>query len=362
MQESSSVVSRKKQLINLAVIAIFACATLFFLLKDNNLLRLADIIKNADKRFLWMGVAVIAVFFFVEAISIRALLKSFGYKPSVMRCYGYSFVDFYFSSITPGCAGGQPAQIYYMNRDQIPPGSSSMAILLFNLAYHISVLLIALVAFLNGAMKAVLKFSVLKILIIYGAAIQILLVIAFIGLAFSPRLVPNLISKIIHLLKKIRIVKNEEKWQEKARIQMQEYRSCAEHIRKRPLLLLQTLALTTLHLLLLYSISYFVYRALGLSELGLFAMIGIQATMTLAIESLPIPGAFGAAEASFLAVYGSIFGGGLVLVALLLARGLNYYLGLIVGAVISFVMHRKRTRTPLTKAFHLRKAAKQVSG
>ncbi len=361
MQETKNVVSRKKQLINLAIIAVLAAATMFFLLKDNNLMRLIDIVKNADKRFLWMGVVVMAVFFFVEAISIRSLLKSFGYKPSVMRCYGYSFVDFYFSSITPGCAGGQPAQIYYMNRDQIPPGSSSIAILLFNLAYHISVLLIALVAFFSGAMKAVLKFNILKVLIIYGAAIQLLLVIAFIGLAFSPRLVPNLIAKLIHFLRKIRIVKNEEKWQEKARMQMQEYRSCAKHIQKRPLLLLRTLALTTLHLLLLYSISYFVYRALGLSEWGLFALIGIQATMTLAIESLPIPGAFGAAEASFLAVYGAIFGGELVLVALLLARGLNYYLGLMVGAVVTLVMHKKQIKTPLTKAFHLRKAAKQAS-
>lgn len=360
MQESTNVVSRKKQLIHLGIVVILAAATLFFLLKDNNLLRLVEIVKNAEKRFLWMGVGVIAMFFFTEAISIRSLLKSFGYKPSVVRCYGYAFVDFYFSSITPGCAGGQPAQIYYMSRDKIPPGSSSIAILLFNLAYHISVLLIVLIALLSGAIKVVSKFHILKVLMIYGAAIQLLLVVAFIGLAFSPRLVPNLIAKIIRLLHKMHIVKNEEKWQEKTHIQMVEYRSCAEHIRKRPLLLLQTLALTTLHLLLLYSISYFVYRALGLSELNLFTMIGIQAAMTLAVESLPIPGAFGATEASFLAIYGVVFGENLVLTALLLARGLNYYLGLVVGAVVTLIMHKKQTKTPLNKAFHLRKAVKET--
>ena len=36
---------------------------------------------------------------------------------SLWRCIQYSFIGFFYSGITPSATGGQPVQLYYMNKD-----------------------------------------------------------------------------------------------------------------------------------------------------------------------------------------------------------------------------------------------------
>ena len=38
-------------------------------------------------------------------------------KNRVWRCIQYSFIGFFYSGITPSATGGQPVQLYYMNKD-----------------------------------------------------------------------------------------------------------------------------------------------------------------------------------------------------------------------------------------------------
>ena len=57
--------------------------------------------------------------------------------------------------------------------------------------------------------------------------------------------------------------------------------------------------------------------------------------LALSMESLPIPGAAGVMEGAFVLFYAGVFGENLVLPAMLLTRGLNYYFWLILGGLVS---------------------------
>lgn len=83
-----------------------------------------------------------------------------------------------------------------------------------------------------------------------------------------------------------------------------------------------------------------------LSGFTLCDLIAAQVALTLCVESLPIPGGMGVTESGFLLIYASIFGSKLVVPALLLTRGLNYYTGLLIGGIASAYSMRKR-KTPL---------------
>ncbi|MEG1997001.1 MAG: lysylphosphatidylglycerol synthase domain-containing protein, partial [Clostridiales bacterium] len=122
---------------------------------------------------------------------------------------------------------------------------------------------------------------------------------------------------------------------EKAAYLVGEYQRGAVYVKSHPAILGKVLVLTTLHLLALYSIPFWIYKAFGLSGQSFAMIVAIQTTMTLSLESLPIPGGVGIAEGSFLLIYSSIFGPALVAPALLLCRGLNYYCGLLIGGVTS---------------------------
>lgn len=330
--------NKKNHAIILIIVIAMLSLTVFFLLRGNHLPELWSIIKGADVRFLLLGVGIMVAFFAMEAGSMRVLLGSLGYKVPFKRCYGYSLVDFYFSAITPGCCGGQPSQIYYMQRDGIPVGSSSLSLLMFNTAYHLAVLAVMGVVLVTGGMQLIAGMGIMKYFLIYGGLMQLGLVVLYLATAFSSRLVPSLVHHVIEFLVKIHIVRDGEKMHVKAEEQLGEYRCSSFYIRQHPLVLLKVLGMAIVHIVALYAIPFCVYKALGLSGYSILQIIAVQAAMTLAIESLPIPGGIGVTESSFLVVYGTIFGPQLVLPALLLCRGFNYYCCLAVGGVTSAVM------------------------
>lgn len=327
--------NRKKQFLYLGCILFLAGTTFFFLSKDQDLPKLLSVLQKADISFLMLGFFAMLLFFSFEAAGLRLLFGSLGYQAGFSRCLRYSFIDFYFSSITPGCCGGQPSQIFYMHRDGIPPGVSSLVLLLFNLAYHAAVLIIAFSSIALGGVRLLTALGSVRYLLIFGICAQLLLIMVFFTAVFSKKLLPSCANCMIGLFSKTSLLKNQAAVSEKIHSQIGEYQQGAGYIRSHPGLLCKGILLALLHLISLYSVSFWVYRALGLSHFNLITLIAMQSVLTLSVESLPIPGGMGITESCFLVLYGSIFGGGLVIPALLLCRGLNYYVFLLVGGAAS---------------------------
>jgi hypothetical protein len=65
----------------------------------------------------------------------------------------------------------------------------------------------------------------------------------------------------------------------------------------------------------------------------------LQIIIAVAVEMLPLPGAAGISEGCFLLTFTGIFGEELVKPALLISRGLTFYLILLIGAVVTFGAH-----------------------
>ncbi len=334
--------NKKKQWVSLAVIVVLLAITVWFLLKNQELPELLPLLHNLHLGYLLVGVGVMLCFFGMEAVSLHTLLGAFHYYPGFWRCYNYSLINFYFSAITPGCCGGQPSQMYYMKRDGIELGSSSLAVLLFNIAYHISAMVIVVAALLWGGRALLADLGMIKYLLLYGVAAQLLCVVAYGTAVFSPKLAPTIVRKLVGFLAKIRLVKDQQAVLTKTASQVEQYQRGVAYIKANPAMLAKLLVLTTLHLLALYSIPFWIYKALGLTGQSFLMIVAIQTALTLALESLPIPGGVGVAEGSFVLIYGRIFGPGLVLPALLLCRGLNYYCGLLVGGLASAYAHGRR--------------------
>lgn len=340
--------TKKQQLISLAVVIGLLSITTYFLFRDREISNLVQALANVNLSYIFMGSGAVAAFFAMEALAIKLLLGSLSYPTTFRRCYSYSLVDFYFSAITPGCCGGQPSQIFFMHRDKIPVGVSSLSLLVFNNTYHVAVLLIAGTSLLIAGGQVFASLGLFQYLLYYGAGAQLLLVALFSALIFSPRLVPKVLLGIVRGLAKIKIIRNLEKAEARVSAQISRYREGADYIRKNPFLLLKVLGVSILHLLLLYCLPYFVYRAFGGSELSIVQIIALQAILTISVESLPIPGGFGVMEGGFMVLYGSIFGAENVVAAVLLCRGLNYYLGLVSGGIVAACLSRtkKQQRQP----------------
>ena len=92
--------------------------TAYAVLKGKELSELAEVLKSVKPAYYIAGLVMIVVFVCCESYIIYRMLRLLHYNDVPKRnCVKYSFVGFFFSCITPSATGGQPMQLYYMNRD-----------------------------------------------------------------------------------------------------------------------------------------------------------------------------------------------------------------------------------------------------
>ena len=118
---------------------------------------------------------------------------------------------------------------------------------------------------------------------------------------------------------------------------MMEYYKAAAVIQEHKKLIAGMFGVTLVQRLIHFSITYLIYRGLGLSALGIVDVVALQCVISIAVDMLPLPGGMGISEGLFLSIFRKIFTGGLLYPAMLLSRGISYYALLLISAVMTCV-------------------------
>lgn len=315
--------------------------TFYLLFKDASINSLLSVIKTVNPLYLCIGFSMMFLFILCEASNIYTILKNLREKVPFKKCIGYSFIGFYFSSITPSSSGGQPAQVYYMKKDDISISYSSLTLLIIAIVYQTVMLLYGLLMYLFKYTFITNNIGSIKWLLIYGFVVNVFIIVFIFAVIFSKNIVTKFIKFIIHLLSKVKIIKNKDHTLSKINIHLDEYTHGAEYIKNNPTLLLKVLGITFLQITAMYLIPYFIYKAFGLSTYSIMDVISIQALLTIAVSSLPLPGAVGATESSFMSLFKIFFSKELLLSAMLLSRGISFYAFLLLSSIITIIIHIK---------------------
>ena len=295
----------------------------------------------ADVR--WLGAGLVLAFMFVagESAIIHYMLRILGQKTYFLKCLKYSFIGFFFSYITPSSSGGQPAQMYYMKKDGIKIGFSTLIMLLITIAYKAVLVLLGLgfLIFNYGFVKD--NVGRLGWLLILGFILNILFITALAFIFFKPLWARKAGIKIVNLLTGWRIVKpkNNEKYVSKIMRICDTYIMGSEYIKENIHTIVNIFLITIVQRLSLIAVTWVVYKAYGLSGHSLLEILALQTMINVAVDMLPLPGAAGVTEGSFMVMFGNIFGDDLVKPALLLSRGISFYAVLIAGAIVTLAAH-----------------------
>lgn len=338
---------RKRDFFSLALMAVIICLTLWIVLGGGNAAGIWAAMKLARWPWLLLGGLLMVCYTCVEALQNKLTLAAMGHRVAYGHCCQFAAAGFYFSSITPSATGGQPAEVLYMNRRGIPAAHGALVMLLFTIIYQITMLGYGLAAWLFSPGLTASLGTGLGVLLGYGLTAMLLLTAGMVALLLWPQPVERLCRWLLSLGVRLRIVRDPARAEEGLDSQMEEYAKGAELIRGRPLLFLTLLALAILQQGARFLIPWAVYRALGLSGYGVVEIVGTQALVSLAVGCLPIPGAVGASEAAFLTACQTIYGSELVAAAMLLSRGLSFYLPLVVTGGITALLHVQTGKRPL---------------
>ena len=335
----------KRRFLSAFFLVLMIAATIYIVFRDTSLADVWVAIRQVN--LLWLLLAAAASLFatfllgYALYVSFQQLSKE---RVPLRRCVEYALVGSYYSAITPSSTGGQPMQLYEMCADDIDVSNASLALLLVNVAYQAAVLLLPATftalrfRFVTENVHGFMWF------LLFGVFVSLVVILGILFAMFSGRFATSVSHRVIHLLARIRIVKNEEATLGKADVHIAKYRAGARSFREHPLVFLFVFLIYVLQLCALFSISYYIYRAFGLSKYTLWDVLALQSVLYLAVCFLPVPGGAGATESAFLSLFRVMFPAGMIVSAMLLSRLVSFYLVLLISGFVSFALRLRRNR------------------
>ena len=335
---------RKKQVGSLIFMLVLVALTFYFLFRNQDMYKLLGIIKEADPFYLCLGLFVMLLFLSSEAFSIWLMMKSLSFQFSFFKCLKYAFIGFFYCSITPTASGGPPMQVYYMKKDGAEISASFLAILIITVSYQIGSSILGLFMFLLRRAMILETIGLLKYFLLYGIIVNLILVTIFISLAFYKSLLHRLLFGAVRVLAKLKVIKKPDATKKKIEFQLEEYKNGLDYIKTHSRVLLFVFLSTVVQILSRLSVPFIVYKSFGLTGYHYLDILALQSILALAVDSLPLPGAIGAAESSFLLINRAIFGANFLFSAMLLSRGINFYAFLMISGIVAMVAHLSLSR------------------
>lgn len=338
---------KKKNMLNGAFLIIVFLLTLYSVFKGQDLSDIVDTITEASPVFLLLGVACVIFFIWSESAILHYLFGTLQIKTKRRTCFMYSSIGFFFSCITPSAGGGQPAQVYYMRKNMIPVPVATVVLMVVTISYK-SVLVIigcSLAVFGRGLLNQYL-YEVMPVFYL-GLTLNVVFCAAMLILAFHTTLAKDIAMKLLGFLVRIHILRNKPSRTERLNLTMDHYNDTSAYLRQHKDVLLRVMVLTFVQRLALFSVTYFVYKAFALKGTHVATLILLQSTISVSADMLPLPGGMGISEHLFLTIFDPIFYGDLLLPAMVLSRGIAYYVQLIFSAVVTFAAHLKVGRKQL---------------
>lgn len=312
--------------------------TAYAVLKGKEISQLIRVMHSVRPVYYAAGFIFINLFVWCESYIIYRMLRVLQYQQVPKRnCIKYSYVGFFFSCITPSASGGQPAQLYYMNRDKVDVSVGAVILLIVTILYKFVLVFLGTLIFIFRHSLISKYIQGAAFFFYLGMALNVICVIVMFLLVFQQTLASRMIIGLVKGLEKIHVLRRKEERIRKLEDSMMEYHKAAAVIQEHKKLIAGMFGVTLVQRLIHFSITYLIYRGLGLSALGIVDVVALQCVISIAVDMLPLPGGMGISEGLFLSIFRKIFTGGLLYPAMLLSRGISYYALLLISAVMTCV-------------------------
>ena len=328
--------TKKKYVFSVLLFLVLILGTYYFVFKGYSVEHFFSSLNHCNP--VYIGIACLCMFFwaFFEALYLKRMCKHLGYHINFYQAFGYVFTECYFSAITPSSIGGQPVQMVEMSRDGIPYRVNSVIILLNTMIYKVALIFLAILGMIFYGSKLFSFHTLFNWLVLLGFGTTILVIICFILLVYSKKLMYRIVSLVIKLLKKLRFVKNIEEKEASLKASLRDYQECAKMTRRHPWILLESFVILVFQRLSILSISYVIYRSFGLSDLSIFEVLTFQVFITLGADFMPFPGGVVVAEGLLLEANQVLYGSELATSGMILLRGISFY-GIVLFSFLAYL-------------------------
>ncbi len=306
--------------------------TMFMLFRGQNPKELYGVIRFSIKKYLLIGFASILLYHFIESVNLNMSLRALGHPVHLLRSFRYTLSGAFFSGITPAATGGQPMEIYYMHKDGIPVGVATLALLLNLIGYQATTITFGFIGYFSNVIGLHDRPGVILFFII-GICVNIACFALILIGVYSERMAMKMARGIMRILRFFR-VKKADRLMAKIEYGFSKYKDSAQYLKDHPRMVVRVVLLTFVQFLFYYSIAFWAYRALGFHKESMFLLFTLQALVFATVSAIPLPGAVGASEGAFIAIFEGIYPMHMIRLATLLTRVMNFYFIILLTAFI----------------------------
>lgn len=327
----------KKVLIDAILFFAIIGLTLYGVFHGEDLSGLKDAIKKSN--ILWLIPAVPLVLFFIagESIVIWHMLDCYGIYVKERFCFLFSAVGFFFSCVTPSATGGQPMQIYFMKKEDIPVPIATVILLVVTITYKFVLVVVGIGLWLFAGGFLAEYVAEARWVFYLGILLNVGCVILMCVVVFHPSFAKKTLILGAKLLERIHILKHKEERLDKIERSMNHYHEAAEFMSSHWGMIARVFVITVVQRFAMFAVTYFVYRAFSLNSMNFFEVMFLQAVISVSVDMLPLPGGMGISEGLFMVIFKKVFGEALLIPGLILSRGLGYYSELFLSAIFTLV-------------------------
>lgn len=319
---------------NAIVLVLILLLILYLILKDNFLV-IVTTIMNSNIWWILVAILFVFVYYICKSICLHLIVKEYKDNIKFKDIFKLTLVTQFFNGITPFSSGGQPMEVYYLNKVGVKVANGTNAIAIDFVLYQMALIVNGLLAiFLNYKYHFFASNSLLRKLTLVGFIINTLVGVGLLFICFSSwfnKWVLNIIVKISH---KLGFIKDKDKFTSKWINNLNEFHDSAKLLVKNKSLFIKGFIYNFVGLLAFYVVPFFVFLALGNNSINAVEAITASAYVLVIGAFVPIPGGSGGIEYGFLQFFGNFVSGGLLSAGLLIWRFVTYYLGIIIGAVM----------------------------
>lgn len=314
-------------------------ATVYGVFRGEDLTQVLHILRQVNAVYLLPATVCVVFFIWGESIIIYYMMGTLQVRLKKWTCFLFSSIGFFYSCITPSASGGQPAQIYYMKRRDIPIPVSTLVLMVVTITYKAVLVLmgLAMLAFGQSFIRTYLT-GIMPVFYL-GIALNVICVAILVVLVFHTSLAESMLSRGLTLLEKLHLLRRKESRREKLVSGMEKYRETAVYFKTHKHVVLNVLGITFAQRFALFLSTYFVYRSFGLQDFSALTVMLLQAAISISVDMLPLPGGMGISEKLFLTIFLPVFGEKLLLSGMVLSRGLSYYTQLLLCALLTLYAH-----------------------
>ena len=319
---------------NSIILLIITIIVLFFLLKDN----LGSIVITLSKINLFYLLIAILLYFIYITSKAYIIYKSVNEKDKLTfkEAVKHNVITQFFNGITPFSTGGQPMEVYMIAEHGIKVSKATSVTIENFIFYQTALVIYGVIAVAcNWTFNLFPKVALLQHLVLLGFIINVIVAVALYVIMLSKTITGKVSNWIITFLGKIKIIKNIPKakayWDEK----LEEFHGISKDLLGKRKIFIFGVVINFIGLTCLYIIPLFItYGLHDFTSLNPMTAITSSAYVLLVGSFVPIPGASGGIEYSFVRFFGNFMPTVLLNALLIVWRFITYYFGMILGGFL----------------------------